>query len=351
MAVTESFSKISFEESLGAEVVNTEKCVGCGACVAVCPFDCLEYDNNKPVLIKDCKICGICARVCPRYGQSQTQLERYVFGRERNSEEDFGIHLRLSVAQARDNRILGASQDGGVVTALLLFALENKLIDGAVVSGVGMEKPFLPIPKLATTSTEILECSGSRYFCSPNLLALTEAIKQKKTSVAFVGTPCHIQAIRGIQRAGLRKLATPLKYLIGLMCSECFTYEGLMEKYIHETLGVRPDSVRKMNIKGKMLVTTGSGVCAIPLSEIKQYARENCKRCSDFSSELADISVGGLGMNDWTFTVVRTKRGQELFEAAEKAEIIITRDVIEEPNAMNLLQKLSKKKRQDPVLS
>lgn len=350
MAVTESYSKISFEESLGAEVVNTEKCAGCGACVVTCPFECLEYRNYKPILVKDCKICGICPRVCPRYHQSQTAIEKYAFGRERSVEEEFGIHLRLAVAQAKDRKIINASQDGGLVTALLSFALENKLIDGAVVSGVSSEKPFLPIPKLAVTTTEIFECAGSRYFCSANLLALLEAAKQKKTSIAFVGTPCHIQAIRNIQRAGLKKLATPLKYLIGLMCSECFTYEGLMEKHIHETLGVKPDSVRKMNIKGKMLVTTNSGIQAIPLAEIKQYARKNCNCCNDFSSELADISVGGLGMNDWTFAVIRTKRGQELFEAAEKAEMIVTRDVTEEPFAMNLLQKLSKKKSQNPDL-
>ena len=350
MAVIESCSKISFEESLGAEVVNTEKCVGCGACIVTCPFECLEYRNNKPILVKDCKTCGICPRGCPRYRQSQTALEKYVFDRERNVEEEFGTHLRLAVTQARDKRIISVSQDGGLVTALLSFALENKLIDGAVVSGISTEKPFLPIPKLATTTTEIFESAGSRYFSSPNLLALLEAVKQKKTSIAFVGTPCHIQAIRKIQRAGLKKLTTPLKYLIGLMCSECFTYEGLMEKHIHETLGIKPDNVRKMNIKGKMLVTTNSGIHAIPLAEIKQYARKNCNCCNDFSSELADISVGGLGMNDWTFAIIRTKRGQELFEAAEKAEIIVTKDVKEEPFAMNLLQKLSKKKRQNPVL-
>jgi len=350
MALTESSKKISFEESLGAEVVNTENCAGCGACVVTCPFKCLEYRNNKPVLVKDCKTCGICPRVCPHYHQSPAELEKYVFGRKRSVEEEFGIHLRLAVVQARDKKIIGISQDGGLVTSLLSFALENKLIDSAVVSAVSPEKPFLPIPKLATTTMEILECAGSRYFCSPNLLALNEAVKQKKTGIAFVGTPCHIQAIRKIQRAGLKKLTTPMKYLIGLMCSECFTYEGLMEKHIQKALGVRPDSVRKMNIKGKMIVTTDSGVHAIPLAEIRQYARKNCSCCNDFSSELADISVGGLGMNDWTLAVIRTKSGQELFEAAEKAEIIVTRDVTEEPFAMNLLQKLSKKKRQNPVL-
>jgi coenzyme F420 hydrogenase subunit beta len=189
-----------------------------------------------------------------------------------------------------------------------------------------------------------MNCSGTRYFYSPNIFALNEAARQKKTSLAFVGTPCQIQAVRKAQKAGL-KLVSPVKYLIGLMRSECFTYEGLMEKHLHRVLGLNLNSIRKMNIKGKMLITTDSGLYTIPLADIKQYARESCRRCSDFSSELADVSAGGLGMNRWTFVVIRTERGAELFDGAERVGVIKTRDVKEEPNAMNLLCSLSRKKK------
>jgi coenzyme F420 hydrogenase subunit beta len=208
------------------------------------------------------------------------------------------------------------------------------------------EKPFCPIPKLAITTKEILECAGTKYFHSPNLLALSEMMKQKNAKVAFVGTPCQIRAIRKMQMVGLKRHTAPLKFLIGLMCSECFSYEGLMEKHIHEKLGINLNSIRKMNIKGKMLVTTESGVTTIPLAEIKQYARKSCGFCDDFSSELADISVGGLGLDGYTFVVIRTEKGEELFSSAEKMGVIKSRDAYEETNAMNLLQKLSKKKRQ-----
>jgi coenzyme F420-reducing hydrogenase beta subunit len=60
---------------------------------------------------------------------------------------------------------------------------------------------------------------------------------------------------------------------------------------------------------------------------------------------LADISVGGLGLSDWTFTVMRTKEGLELFENAEKAGVLKTRSVGEEQKAFDLLVRLSKIKR------
>jgi coenzyme F420 hydrogenase subunit beta len=269
-----------------------------------------------------------------------------VFGRERKTEEEFGVYRRLVIAQAKDDKILKVCQDGGVATALLSFALENGLIDGAIVAGTSREKPFHSTPKLTVTPKEILECAGTRYSYSPNILALTEGAKQKKVSIAFVGTPCQIRAIRNMQMAGLKRYTVPLKFLIGLMCSECFTYEGLMEKHIHGKLGIDLNGIRKINIKGKMLVTTDYGVKIIPLAEIKQYARKNCSSCDDFSSELADISIGGLGLDGWTFVIIRTEKGEELFSNAEKAGVIKTRNVNEEPNALNLLYKLSAKKRQ-----
>ena len=106
-----------------------------------------------------------------------------------------------------------------------------------------------------------------------------------------------------------------------------------------------------MNIKGKMLVTTDSGVTAIPLAEIKQYARKSCSVCDDFSSELADISVGGLGLDGWTFTIIRTEKGEELFSNAEKAGFLITKPLEEGTFALSLLAKLTKKKKETSAIS
>ena len=129
------------------------------------------------------------------------------------------------------------------------------------------------------------------------------------------------------------------------MCSECFTYDGLMEKHIHRELGVDLNDIIKMNIKGKILVNTKSEVKTIPLPEAKKYARGNCKFCDDFSSELADISVGGLGLDGWTFTIIRTDKGEDLFSRAIEAGLIETRPMGKEEFAQKLLVKLSKKKR------
>jgi len=341
-----SFPKLSFEETLLEKVVLEENCIGCGACVLVCPFGCLEYFEQKPKLVKKCEVCGICPRVCPRYEWSLSDLEKLVFGRERKPNEDFGIYQRLVFAQTTDKDIMPSCQDGGVVTTLISFALKNGIIDGAFLSGLTMDKPFYPVPVLATTPKEVLNCAGTRYTYSPNLLAIQEAFKQKRQSLAFVGTPCQIQAIRKMEVAKLRRYIGRIKIAIGLMCTESFTYEGLMEKQIQQILGINLNDVKKINIKGKIIVTTNSGdVKTISLVEAKRYTRKSCLPCTDFSAELADISTGGLGLAGWTLTIIRTETGRELFENAEKAGLIKTRHVEEEKNALKLLVRLSTKKR------
>jgi coenzyme F420 hydrogenase subunit beta len=336
--------KISFEDSLGTAVIESGECVDCGACVVVCPFSCLDRAKGEPIQVKECQACGICAQVCPRYEWSWAKMEDFVFGRARKPEEEFGVYRRLAIAQATDSRILKVCQDGGVTTALLLFALENGSIDSAIVAGTSKEKPFYPTPRLATTPEDLLAAAGTKYSCSPSLLSLADVSRQKKAHVAFVGTPCQIQSVRNMQLAGLKCIA-PVKFLIGLMCSECFTYEGLMETHIQDKLGINLADIRRMNIKGKMLITTDSGVTMVPLAEIKQYARKGCGTCDDFSSALADISVGGLGLDGWTFTIIRTDKGEALFSSAERAGFLKTKTVDTKANALNLLIKTSTKKR------
>ena len=252
------FPRLHFDDSI-SRVVSSGRCVGCAACVVACPTACLEYREGKPVLTGDCSACGICAQVCPRYEPSIPDLERMVFGRERRSDEEFGVYRRMVIARSRDEEVLRVCQDGGVVSTLLRFAIEEKIIEGAAVSGVSGERPLYPSPRLVTTPEEVLECAGTRYSFSPNLLALQEGVKRGMKGLAFVGTPCQVLALRRMQKVPLRRHVRPLRFVIGLMCTESFDYEGLMVGYVQRRLGVDLRDVKKVNIKGRMLITTRSG--------------------------------------------------------------------------------------------
>ena len=55
----------------------------------------------------------------------------------------------------------------------------------------------------------------------------------------------------------------------------------------------------------------------IPLDEIDFMKRYACRYCSDYSSEYADISFGGIGAEDgWTTVVLRSNLGRAIFADA-----------------------------------
>jgi coenzyme F420 hydrogenase subunit beta len=338
-----SQSNLSFEESLANQVLAEGRCVGCGACVLACPFECLEYIMEMPRLLKECKTCGTCAKVCPEYDWPRAEGECFVFGRGRKAGETFGIYRKLMLAQTTDDEVLQAAQNGGVVTGLLRFALENRVIDGAIVSGIDARKLLRPVPRLVNTPEQALECAGTRYFYSLNLFALREAAEQGKQRIAFVGTPCQIRAIRKMQMADMKQHVERIDLTIGLMCSECFDHEWFMDE-VHQTLDIDPESILRIGIKGRVQITTAHGTETLPLSKVKNHSRAGCHFCTDFSSELADISAGSLGLDRWTFTVLRTRKGEQLLSQAEKAGILRTRKVEGETEALNLLNRLSREK-------
>lgn len=346
-----SIPKVSFEESLRRSVIENRLCVGCATCVISCPFNCLKYIDGEPKLVDECKACGICAQVCPRFDLSIPSLERFIFGRERKSNEEFGIYKRVVMAQTTSSKILRVCQDGGVVTSLLTFALEEGFINGAALSSESSDEPLKATPMLATSKHEVLKCAGTRYTYSPNILAFKRGVEEKIGKIAFVGTPCQIHALRRIQMLPLRKYAKAISFMIGLFCSECFTYEGLIKQLFQKKLGIKPEDIERVNIKGKMILRLKNGeVRTLSLKEAKKYSCDYCSICPDFSAELADISVGGLGLEDWSLTIIRTEKGGEIFQEAESKGVIKVKSLEDEDkHIIDLLVRMAKRKRRNAL--
>ncbi|MFN2615253.1 MAG: Coenzyme F420 hydrogenase/dehydrogenase, beta subunit C-terminal domain, partial [Actinomycetota bacterium] len=305
------------------EVVDTNLCTGCAACIMACPRDVLDYkvDEYHPFNIEDStpfddcihgqRGCDICTKACPRFRAWEVESDAALFGRERTVDEIIGIHRDIYLVRATDEQIRAVGQDGGLVSALLIWGLDHGKIEGALTSKISDERLWDAEPFLATTRDEVLAAAGSRYTYAANPLAMKEAEERGLKNLALVGMSCQASINGTLSARNINKYRRRIQLVIGLLCSKSFTYDGLTDA-ITKTYGIPLEDVAKVNIKGKFQMwrrSTGEEV-DIPLKELHQFMREGCKLCPDFAAQHADISTGGLGqLGGWTLTIVRTERG------------------------------------------
>ena len=129
-----------------SQVVKDDLCTGCGTCVALCPEEAIEMMINakKGIYVpeldeENCNNCGTCYKVCPGH------------------EVDFkGVKFRNIRKRARIS--------GGLVTQFLIFALEEGIIDGALVTRMKRDKTLESKPFIARTREELVEASRNFMF-------------------------------------------------------------------------------------------------------------------------------------------------------------------------------------------
>ena len=76
------------------EIVDTGKCVGCAACVTICPTDVFDYVNEAPVDTRAdaCVQCVLCADVCPVLSPPDRTIADVIDFREPKLEDGYGLY-------------------------------------------------------------------------------------------------------------------------------------------------------------------------------------------------------------------------------------------------------------------
>ena len=347
ISTREPFEAVDF---LMSEIVKKGRCVGCAACFYVCPVNVFDYADEKPIDSRHiaCVSCGLCVEVCPPAHLGSSQLSTYVMKKD-FKDDGFGKYKSAALTRAKSKTITDKAQDGGIATTLLIQALDEGIVDAVVLGDVVEGNPLAPIQRLARTKEEVLHASGSRYSYSPNTTAIREAYDQN-LKVAVVGVPCQINGLRYVQNDAAELFnfndwyKKNIKFTIGLFCSEVFTQQGL--EYLSGSIKVPLENITNINVKGKIISKTKDGVEIVSsLKDMRKYMRPACNFCWDYSAELADISLGGIGLKGWTFTVARTELGQKMFDKLLEKDLIEVKSLEEEVKAKELLIKLSAQKR------
>ena len=355
---------------LAAAVIDADRCIRCGACVAACPTDSLGVNaDDLPYLVKMCTGCSLCWDFCPRGGlrYEATWLEEdpagefgpFITGIPAVADPATGEEKAPELGAVRTGHAARvkpeskyrspAAQDGGVVTAILLAALEDGLIDGALVAREDPTTPWRGVPHVATTREELIEAGGSFYNQTLALAALdlSKVGLGPDARLAVVGTPCEIQGIRALQSRSWRWGASRVEAVtltIALLCTKSFDYRRLMLDEIAEKRGIALEEVGKVDvIHGRFFAWDKAGEVLIdePVKAFHGAALKGCDECADFLGRGADLSVGSVGSEaGYSSVLVRTPLGEAAFAlAAGELEV----GPIERPDALVKLDQLDKR--------
>jgi coenzyme F420 hydrogenase subunit beta len=345
--IDEAPGKVWFWD-LEKAVIDADRCVQCGVCVAACPTDSIGIgEDDLPQLVKMCTGCSLCWDFCPRGGLQYESTWKITGSSNGKSIEGMGRVEESYTARVRQ-RIDGV-QDGGFVSALLVSLLEAGEIDGALLARESATERWKGEAFLATTPEEVRACAGSFYNQTLALghVDFEEFDLPPNPRIAVVGTPCEIEGIKAMQARpwtwGSSKIEA-ITLTIALLCTKSFNYEKLMLEEIRDKRNVDLDNVGRVDvIRGKMVVQDLEGVTIFeePIRDFHGAALKGCDECADFMGHAADISVGSVGSADgYSSVLLRSEEGLAAFDSVrDRLEL----RPLDKPQALDKLDGLDKR--------
>lgn len=326
---------------LKREVIETGKCTLCGGCIATCKLLDIGYlsvSEEEPVIGEGLQCpadCGYCYSQCPRVEKPELQ---------EGLEEIYEV-------VSKDEEILKACQDGGVVTSLLVYALSDAVAEGCIT--VVDKGDWKPEVQVAMDKQSVINSAGSKYTPAATLMGIPEAIVNYGLwSSALVGTPCQMEAYEQMLAVGrgthnAHNFSTNVQLRIGLFCQGCYSYEKLMKDYLERQHGINLTEVTKLDIRDDVLhVYAGDKeLLSEGINELEDYKRDGCKICEDLIGLFSDLSVGNVGVPAGkSAVIIHTNFGKEVLEYAIARGFIEAKPI--DPSGADLIHRLQNEKKE-----
>jgi len=318
------------------KVLRAETCAGCGLCQSITggsvQVELSDSGYFRPII--GTKVSQehstIIRKTCPAISvQHPTNTV--------NLDPIWGPVLRVEIGHAKNEKIRYQGSSGGVLTALQIHLLKTGKVDAVISVGASKEEPLLNQIYVCRTEEEVLSNSGSRYAPSAPLREIHRLV-EGLDSVAFVGKPCDVSALRRLTTVD-PLLSSKEFYFLSFLCAGVPSQNATTE--LVEALGYQPEQITKFRYRGEgwpgfAKADAKDGTSAqMSYNDswgkiLNRHLQTRCKICPDGTGEFADITCGDAwhgdekGFPDFremdgrSAILVRSKRGLAVLESAVK---------------------------------
>lgn len=296
-------------------VLKRDLCTGCGVCYSVCSKSCInmkvdQFGYIRPSINnKECINCGKCLKVCSGFEWSNDIVNKFYFN-EKPSNLNIGVYKKCYIGYSADKNIRFNSASGGIVTSVLVYLLEKKLVDAVIVTIMDNNNKTFGKMIIAETIEEVLNSAKSKY-TPVHIGDVLKKVQAQDRKFALVGLPCHIQSLRKAQIID-KKLFDKIPYCIGILCGGGVS--NIPTQLEIEKSGIPVGKIKEFKYrmngwsKFKVGIETKDGN-----KRLKNYmdtyfgllfnnhitSPKRCQLCYDLFAESADISCGDAWLKEY----------------------------------------------------
>lgn len=325
-----------------ARVARAQTCSGCGLCASVAGNVTMEMvppGYLRPAVTgavsaaEDAAIAAACpALVVDESDRPQAPVMDPIWGQS----------FFTGTGYATDADLRHHASSGGVLSALLVHALQSGLVDFVVQTGADPDRPTANRTGISASRDAIFAAAGSRYAPSAPLADLETWLARGR--FAFVGKPCDVTALRQRARQDPR-IDAQVPLMLAFFCAGVPSEAGTDR--ILKRLGVDKADVAAFRYRGDGWPGFATATRHDGSSSRMSYADSwgdilskevqfRCKICPDAIGMVADIACADAWYGDdrgypsfeeqegRSLVIARTERGKAFLEAAAAARQLVT---------------------------
>ncbi len=340
------------------KVLKKGLCTGCGLCESCFGKAKLAMQHNhngylRPFIKQELSQpeLRLLKQICPALNCKMKTLT------ENHYHPAIGNYQGFMLGWAKDNYIRKNSSTGGALSAVLLYLIEQQVVDGIIHVGADPDNPYENKVCVSRSYDEIAANAGSRYMPSAPLVNIDEIIRQEG-KYAFVGRPCDVRALRAyMEEKNIieEKIVVTLAFLCGGVPSIKGTYKMLSQMKLTKEEVIRV-KYRGNGWPGKVQAfTKDSQIHEMSYNEswgryLGPTSQLICKLCFDGVGESADLVFGDAwncnekGYPDFNeadgrnMIIVRTKLGDQIIRESAKQEYLYLESAQSNPDIFMNMQ-------------